>query len=202
MSKLIAFLLFALSPALLFAVDGQILINQAAVMAAGGFPYAITQPGSYKLSGNLVVPAGSDGIHILVSNVTLDLNGFSITTASSAMGTYGVVSKPSTGVEPAAITIRNGAVRGFDYPVSNGTTNLTLGTSWTLENLTMTRDLPGKFGSIGVGAYSRVEHIIAQDSYIFVVCPAVVAFTVSLNAFSETDSPYPSATCTFTGNSH
>jgi hypothetical protein len=40
-----------------FAVDGVVLINQSTVMAAGGFPYKITQPGSYKLSGNLAVTA-------------------------------------------------------------------------------------------------------------------------------------------------
>jgi hypothetical protein len=30
----------------LFAVDGVVLINQSTVLAAGGFPYAISQPGS------------------------------------------------------------------------------------------------------------------------------------------------------------
>jgi hypothetical protein len=57
-----------------FAVDGQVLINQSTVMAAGGFPYKITQPGSYKLSGNLVVASSTDGIDISVSNVSIDLN--------------------------------------------------------------------------------------------------------------------------------
>jgi hypothetical protein len=52
-----------------FAIDGQILINQATVMAAGGFPYKITQPGSYKLSGNLVVAGGTDGIDVNADNV-------------------------------------------------------------------------------------------------------------------------------------
>jgi hypothetical protein len=50
-----------------FAVDGATLINQASVMAAGGFPYKITQPGSYKLSGNLVVPAGTSEIRFPLS---------------------------------------------------------------------------------------------------------------------------------------
>jgi hypothetical protein len=62
-----------------FAVDGVILINQATVMAAGGFPYKITQPGSYKLSGNLVVTTAiAEAIVISSDDVTLDLNGFSI----------------------------------------------------------------------------------------------------------------------------
>ncbi len=61
-----------------FAVDGQVLINQASVMAAGGFPYKITQPGSYKLSGNLLGPTNSQVILIQSSNVVLDLNGFNV----------------------------------------------------------------------------------------------------------------------------
>ena len=48
----------ALVPACAFAVDGQVLINMSTVTAAGGFPYKITQAGSYKLSGNLTVPNG------------------------------------------------------------------------------------------------------------------------------------------------
>src|SRR6185437_2583451 len=38
-----------------FAVDGVVLINQNTVIAAGGFPYHITQAGSYRLTSNLVV---------------------------------------------------------------------------------------------------------------------------------------------------
>ena len=65
----------ALTSTTVFAVDGTVLINQSTVMG-GGFPYHITQPGSYRLSGNLVVPALTNGIVIAASHVTLDLNGF------------------------------------------------------------------------------------------------------------------------------
>ena len=37
------------------AADGVIEINQASVKAAGGFPFVISQPGSYRLTGNLDV---------------------------------------------------------------------------------------------------------------------------------------------------
>src|SRR5437867_7286405 len=80
-------LAMALVPACSFAVDGQVLINQSTVMAAGGFPYIISQPGSYKLSGNLTISTSITGnyagldiaIGIKSSGVVLDLNGFSIT---------------------------------------------------------------------------------------------------------------------------
>src|SRR5436853_6750224 len=78
--------LLALIPFQAFAVDGVVLINQSTVMAAGGFPYIITQPGSYKLSGNLTMSTTTTGnysgldiaIGINSSGVVLDLNGFSI----------------------------------------------------------------------------------------------------------------------------
>jgi hypothetical protein len=35
------------------AVDGTIEINQATVMAAGGFPYVVSNPGSTSLGNNL-----------------------------------------------------------------------------------------------------------------------------------------------------
>ena len=79
-------LAMALVPACLFAVDGVVLINQSTVMAAGGFPYIIKDPGSYKLSGNLTMSTTTTGnysgldiaIGINSSGVVLDLNGFSI----------------------------------------------------------------------------------------------------------------------------
>ena len=48
-------LIAALAAPCAFAVDGIVLINQSTVMAAGGFPYIISQPGSYKPSGNLTM---------------------------------------------------------------------------------------------------------------------------------------------------
>jgi hypothetical protein len=111
-----------------FAVDGVVLINQSTVMAAGGFPYKITQPGSYKLSGNLVVASSTDGIDILTSNVTLDLNGFTISgpvtcngygSSLSCTGTGGNgIYAPAPGNAPVNQTIRNGSVVGFEYGVS------------------------------------------------------------------------------------
>ena len=70
-----------------FAVDGVVLINQATVMAAGGFSYIIRDAGSYKLSGNLIMNTTLLGnyfavwdiaIAIASSNVILDLNGFAL----------------------------------------------------------------------------------------------------------------------------
>ncbi len=115
-----------LAPACLFAVDGQIVINQSTVTAAGGFPYTITQAGSYKLSGNLIVPNGSvSAIVIAHDDVTLDLNGFSIIgpvdcavtsnpcANSGAQMDHGIVAGTDLPVqEYFNITIRNGIISG------------------------------------------------------------------------------------------
>ena len=61
------------------AADGVIEINQASVEAAGGFPFEITQAGSYRLTGNLEVDdVDTTAIWVRASYVTVDLNGFSI----------------------------------------------------------------------------------------------------------------------------
>jgi parallel beta-helix repeat protein len=78
---------------LAFAADGVIEINQAIaqrgavngdlVADPAGFPVIITQPGSYRLTGNLDVRVAADpqnvhGISVAVNDVSIDLNGFAI----------------------------------------------------------------------------------------------------------------------------
>ncbi len=106
-----------LLPVCLFAVDGQVLVSQASVTAAGGYSYVITQPGSYKLSGNLTPPNNADAIHINSNNVTLDLNGFTIGSASCVPDTCGSTSAygvASSSTHPYYnLTVRNGTVSGM-----------------------------------------------------------------------------------------
>jgi hypothetical protein len=100
-------------------------IDQASVKAEGGFPFKITKSGSYKLTGNLDVPAGADGIDILAPDVTIDLNGFSIMgpvvctgvvpatcpTATAGVGINGSGDPGTLG--PADVKVFNGSVRGM-----------------------------------------------------------------------------------------
>jgi hypothetical protein len=114
-----------------FAVDGVVLINQSTVMAAGGFPYKITQPGSYKLSGNLVVPASADGIDVQVNNVTIDLNGFTISGPATCTGSGSGIScgqfTSTVGIDGpinhSGLAVRNGSVVGFYTGVYAGGVN-------------------------------------------------------------------------------
>jgi parallel beta-helix repeat protein len=113
---IVAVLALMLMPVSAFAVDGVVLVNHATVLAFGGYPYTITQPGSYRLSGNLTVPAGANGILIATDNVTIDLNGFAIigsgTPAPSPV--HGIVAgtdAPAQGY--FNIAIRNGTIRAM-----------------------------------------------------------------------------------------
>jgi hypothetical protein len=81
--KGISFLFCTLLSVEAIATDGVTLIDQASVMAAGGFPHTIAQPGSYRLSGSLINSTIFDAIIIAADEVTLDLNGFTITETSS-----------------------------------------------------------------------------------------------------------------------
>ena len=68
------------------AVDGVIEINQTCAVNTGcfagdaaGFPVTVSQSGSYRLTGDLVVPGGVSGIQENgAADVSIDLNGFSI----------------------------------------------------------------------------------------------------------------------------
>ena len=116
-----ASLILALAPLSAFAVDGQTLINQSIVTAAGGFPYRILQSGSYKLSGNLVAPNtfSVNPIQIQASNVTLDLNGFTI--SCGGCGSTDIPSGAGVGVFGSQnVVIQNGTVTGFNVNQGSG----------------------------------------------------------------------------------
>ena len=111
----------AVTPFCVYAVDGVVLINQSTVMAAGGFPYIINQSGSYKLSGNLIVQqTGTSAIMIAASNVTLDLNGFTIQGPPQTCN--GSICTPVYGIAAPSIqtniTVRNGSIVGFGSRLS------------------------------------------------------------------------------------
>jgi len=96
------------------AVDGVIEINQARVAAGGissgdfgGFPASINERGSYRLTSDLVVPVGSDGIVIGSDDVTLDLNGFNV------IGNGGLIADGISIAGFKNVEVRNGTVRGF-----------------------------------------------------------------------------------------
>jgi len=112
----------------LHAVDGVVLINQNAALAgnvtpgdAPGFPVTISLSGSYRLSGNLVVPdANTTAIEITAADVTIDLNGFSVIGPTVCTGMLVTVTSCSpTGFGSGIVSSRpnvnvfNGTIRGM-----------------------------------------------------------------------------------------
>jgi len=125
------FLVTLAAPA--FASDGVIEINQTCAVETGcltgdtaGFPVTIGESGSYRLTGDLVVPdASTSGISITTSDVTLDLSGFGlfgptvctlgaseVSCAPTGSGD-GISDSSSDGTGTENVTVKNGTVRGF-----------------------------------------------------------------------------------------
>lgn len=86
-------------------------IDLATVVGNEYFHHVINQSGSYYLSGNLAVTK-ANGILISAPNVTLDLNGFTVS-RSSGTGGYGIY--VSDAGDQA--TVRNGFISEFAYGV-------------------------------------------------------------------------------------
>jgi hypothetical protein len=109
----VAGLILLLAEGSALATDGVIEINQAKVLAHGGFPFTISGSGSYRLTSNLLVPnANTTAIKVNISDVTIDLNGFSIIGPGTAGSGIGIDASSQH-----LITIYNGEVAGMG---SNG----------------------------------------------------------------------------------
>jgi hypothetical protein len=203
------FVLLTLSSILLatsaFAVDGVVLINQSTVLASGGFPFQISQSGSYKLSGNLTVPAATNGIQISAAWVTLDLNGFSITTPDAPFGPpfFRGISYNAAFTTPHNIVIRGGNVDGFSLPIQLiGPTGIKCQYCAFTDLITR---IPSGGASWELGNYTRIDNVTALNTDINVICPSVVVNTVAdhigLGAPSPGNpNPPNQGACTFANN--
>ncbi len=118
------------------AAHAQVItIDQAKAQAgnvtpgdAPGFPVTLSQPGSYRLSGNLTVAdPGVHAISITADHVTLDLGGFTIAGPGTCSDHLPITCTPS-GLNTVGIdawnqrmtTIRSGSIRGFGTGVRAG----------------------------------------------------------------------------------
>ncbi|MFI5182253.1 MAG: right-handed parallel beta-helix repeat-containing protein [Thermoanaerobaculia bacterium] len=136
------------------ASDGLIEINQAKVLAAGGFPFKITKAGSYRLTSNLDVtvaadPKNTDAIDVNTNNVTIDLNGFSILGPAVCTGfpvktscaNSGAGSGVSTSSSAISWVVRNGFIRGMGQSGVNALT----GADGVVEHVTASGN-----GAVGI----------------------------------------------------
>ena len=171
----------ALLPTCAFAVDGVVLVNQSTVMAAGGFPYVISNPGSYKLASNLSVTAATDGIHITTSNVSLDLNGFNVASLGPIPG---FIETPAVGIQIVGtvsnISIRNGSFVGWSPAIeaSFGGTLLTvedvsIEADFTIGDLTIRNAT-----AVGTNGVRSLLTRVVTDGMLVVTCPAIVTESI------------------------
>jgi len=146
------------------AVDGVIEINQAAALAGGitagdapGFPVTLTAPGSYRLTGGLVVPDGATtAILIDASEVAIDLNGFSITCADPCPGSSGFGIDSVLVPENFGASVRNGTIRGM------GTAGLRLVGRSVVEDVVVVGN--GGSGILVVGGRAIVRGCLAEQN--------------------------------------
>jgi hypothetical protein len=98
-------------------VEPRTIINATNTPGNGTNQFIISAPGSYYLTGNITGVSGKNCILINTSDVTLDLNGFSITGA----GLVGI----KDGGSAVNITVRNGTIYagavGLDVSYNAGT---------------------------------------------------------------------------------
>jgi hypothetical protein len=146
------------------ADEGQIEINQARALQGGitpgdapGFPVTISQPGSYRLTGNLLVKGATapntDGIQIEADDVLLDLAGFVLRCERPGLplplacpGAGGV----GDGIDVAGVRhvrIENGAVVDF---ARHGVFVATGSEAYRLADLRISGH-----GSVGINSYAR-----------------------------------------------
>ncbi len=89
-------------------IDGRIAI------AASSSPVTISAPGSYILTGNVSVAANATGITVSADNVTLDLNGYTVSSAPGATAGIGVILSSNF----RRFVLRNGTIHGFNSGVA------------------------------------------------------------------------------------
>ncbi len=136
-------------PVAALSADGVLEINQASVLASGGFPITLNAAGSYKLTSNLSPSSNADAIVVTADDVHIDLNGFAILGGNDCVGSPPPQGSGS-GVASAArgTTVENGTVRGFrGYGIS-------LASEGRVEDI---RVRCAGNGGIRVGAEGRIE---------------------------------------------
>lgn len=174
---------FALLNAAASLASGRIEINQASIDAAGGFPYTITEPGAYVLTGNLDNPdKDTNALVINAERVHLDLNGFRIKGPNACQPEC---SHPGSGNHIAVLgrgaTIRDGTLRGagnHGIGVSINATGLRVELVRLIDNggqgvyaaetpeVVIHRSMALRNGSDGffVGTGARIEEVVSAEN--------------------------------------
>lgn len=185
--------------------DGVVLLNQDRALTglgngdAAGFPIHLTRSGTYRLTSNLVVPAGVDGIQAAdVLNVVIDLNGFQIVGGAVCNvqvrcgddeGTAGIRVVGNAGF----VTVRNGRVRGFSFAGVGGSTMFS--GRMSLQDMVLEQN-----GYGARGGQLIAHRVVVQDNGATGVAASLVTITDS-HAVANAGSGFAGVRGTVQGSS-
>lgn len=163
-AALVAALLLGALPAL--ADEGVTEINQAVVDAAGGFPFSISTPGSYRLTGNLTHPAPAlqmQTILITAGDVDLDLNGFRIVGPVTCTGEGSTLSCANRVSNANGIFISGDGVHVHDGTVrGSGGSGITIaGDNAVIENVRLIEN--GGYGLVAANTGAPVRTTVRRS---------------------------------------
>jgi hypothetical protein len=97
----------------LLDVEPRTAVNATNTPGTANAVFRISQPGSYYLTGNVTGQSGKHGIVIAASDVTLDLNGFTLTGVPGSLD--GIINEGTIN----RVTLRNGTI--FRWGVNGAT---------------------------------------------------------------------------------
>jgi hypothetical protein len=93
-------------------VEARRPVNDTFAPPSTGSRHVITSSGSYYLTGNLTVSGLDNAIEVTAPNVTIDLNGYTIT-GSTLFGAPQRGVFVANAVQDGILTLRNGTITGF-----------------------------------------------------------------------------------------
>ncbi|MFN0134475.1 MAG: right-handed parallel beta-helix repeat-containing protein [Phycisphaerales bacterium] len=161
-------------------VEPRIAVNATNTPGNGVTVYRISQPGSYYLTGNVTGISGMIGIQIAASNVTLDLNGF---TLQGVSGADDAISVAFTGTAFTNVHVRNGTIRGWTKEGVDGF----YANNSIVENVHVDGSVNG-FGII-TGAGSTIRDCVVTASGVGIVTPQGCTVT-GCTAFANTSGNF------------
>ncbi len=202
-------------------VEARTVINLANTPGDMANQFIISQPGSYYLTGSITGVSGKTGIAVTASNVTIDLNGFSLVGVAGSV--YGVR-------VPAVINnliIRNGVVRDWGSEglsaynannsrfkdvraYGNSVWGLVIGVGGGMESCQAFANGAGSTGGGGIYARfsstvtdcvaeSNTTHgILAEDGCMIITC---TASDTALGGGSSGQGIFTGLGCSVTGSS-
>jgi hypothetical protein len=150
-------------------VEPRIAINAANTPGDADSSFQITAPGSYYLTGNIFGASGKHGIEVVISGVTIDLNGFSM------LGSFGSLDGISLTAARNSISIKNGSIIAW----SGDGIDLASGTHARIADLCLTANtgagvIVGDLALItGCTAQGNADGIRARDTASIIHCSAM-----------------------------